>query len=230
MSKWMPIEKVVTALFSAVALVMFFFPLLVIQAPLVGEQDVSGYDIFSKVRQFSSQIDKSSEPKAHRASSSRVETAPNPRVQHPSDSEPTLPLSLRIAWLIPVSITAAFILAAVVLLGTQTNVRVSAAAAVLGTVLSGGAIAHITIANSDLHSWMQASMKSSSNELKDNPFAAMAEQFGNLMMSAFKFKPGLGLYALAACLAVATLVAQYRILRSFRVVRVETQRGGEVED
>jgi hypothetical protein len=92
----------------------------------------------------------------------------------------------------------------------------------LGTVLSAGAIVHIAIANSDLHTWMQASMKRSTDDLKNNPFAAMAEQFGNLMMNAFKITPGLGLYALAGCLALAALVAQYRVVRRFRVVRVET--------
>ena len=213
MREWTPTERSLTAIAGAIGLLMFFFPLLTIQAPLVGAHDVTGYDIFSKVRQFSGQVDKSSEPRDSRASSSKVE---RPEPEH------ALPLSLRIAWLIPVSVTAALVLAAVVILGTLISVRLSAAAAMLGTVLSAGAIVHIAIANSDLHIWMQASMKRSTDDLRNNPFAAMAEQFGNLMMNAFKITPGLGLYALAGCLALAALVAQYRVLRRFRVVRVET--------
>jgi hypothetical protein len=219
MSKWTPIEKVVTTFVSAVALLMFFFPLLVIQAPLVDEQDVSGYDIFSKVRQFSNQVDKSSEPKAHDASS-RVEHAPDTRVGHAPDSEPPLPLSLRIAWLIPVNVIAAFVLAAITILGAAIGRRISAVAATLGAILSIFSILHVLVANSDLHSWMQASMKTSTAELKGNPFAAMAEQFGSLMLNAFKIKPGLGLYVLGVSLAGAALIAKSGILTKFRVVRV----------
>jgi hypothetical protein len=212
MQAWTPIEKFLTASLAAIGLLMFLFPLLVIQAPLVGEQEVTGYDIFSKVHQFSGRVDKSSEPK--------ITGAPAPRVES-SNAGPPLPLSLKIAWLIPVSVTAAFVLRVIVILGTRTRVMVSSAAAVIGTLCTGEAILHTVIANSDLHSWMQGSMKASSDELKNNPSAVMAEQFGNVMMSGFKIKPGFGLYTLAACLALATLIAKYRVLRRFRVVRLD---------
>jgi hypothetical protein len=75
------------------------------------------------------------------------------------------------------------------------------------------------IANSDFHSWMAASMKSTRDELANNPFASMAEQFGSLMMNAFNITPGLGLYVLAGCLALATVIAKSRVLKNFRVVK-----------
>ncbi|MGA8660340.1 MAG: hypothetical protein WB586_29835, partial [Chthoniobacterales bacterium] len=95
MRDWTALEKSLITILAVVALSMFFFPLLVIHAPLVGEQDVSGYDIFSKMRQFSGQVDKSApEPDTPR-------TLPSPDKQRVAEPEP--PLSLRMAWLIPVS-------------------------------------------------------------------------------------------------------------------------------
>ena len=34
------------------SLLLFFFPLLTIHVPIAGEQDVSGYDVFSKLPEF----------------------------------------------------------------------------------------------------------------------------------------------------------------------------------
>jgi hypothetical protein len=51
-----PIELWTTTSLLIVALLTFFFPLLTIQIPLLGTQYVSGYDIFSKTRQFESQL------------------------------------------------------------------------------------------------------------------------------------------------------------------------------
>ncbi len=196
MNEWSPLEKAFTAMFAVIALLMFFFPLLVIQAPIVGEQDVSGYDIFSKVNQFRGQVHQSpAEPQ------SQPETPPSRNKQEPSPETP-MPFSLKIAWLIPINVTAAFLLAAIAGIGTRVSVRASGTAALLGTVLAVGTILHISIANSDMHSWIQASLKTSSEDLKDNPFAAVAEQFGNL----------------AACLLITTFIAKSRILTRLRVV------------
>jgi hypothetical protein len=212
MRHWTAMERWLTLSVAAIGLLMFFFPLLVIQAPLVGEQDVSGYDIFSKVRQFSDQVKKpSSEPE---------------RPNIPSRNTPSrvpdlgLPLSLRMAWLIPVNVIAAFILAAITLLGTAISMRLSGVAATGGAILAIVALLHVVLANSDLHSWMQASMKTGTDELKGNPFAAIAEQVGNLILTAFRIKPGPGLYVLGVCLGVAAIVAKTGILTNFRVVRV----------
>ena len=100
------------------------------------------------------------------------------------------------------------------------NRRVAVIAAYLGTAFSSVAILHIMIANSDFHSWMAASMRSSS-ELANNPFAAIADQFGSLMVNAFKIRPGGGLYVLATCLAFSAVIAKSRVLTRFRVVKAE---------
>jgi len=201
---------------------MFFFPLIVIQVPIVGEQSVSGYDIFSKMRQFSNDVDKSSEtsqtssreqdPGANRRPSSSPTTL--------SSNQPALPLSLRVAWLIPINITASFILAAVTFVGARSRVPVSCFSAIAGAVLSVFALAHVTIVNSDLHTWLASSFKASSEELKGNPFAGLAEQFGNLMLNSFKLRAGAGLYVLGTALLVAAVLAKTRALNRFRVVSV----------
>src|SRR6266436_8662879 len=36
----------------ALALLLFFFPLVTIHVPVAGDQDVSGYDVFSKLTEF----------------------------------------------------------------------------------------------------------------------------------------------------------------------------------
>ena len=51
-----PVELWTTTSLLIVALLTFFFPLLTIQIPLMGTQYVSGYDIFSKTRQFEKQL------------------------------------------------------------------------------------------------------------------------------------------------------------------------------
>jgi hypothetical protein len=134
MNEWNPVERSVSKIFVVIALLMYFFPLLVIHAPIIGEQDVSEYDIFSKVNQFRGRVNQSpAEPQ------SQPETQPSRNDQN-SSSETPLPLSVRIAWLIPLSVTGAFLLAAIAGIGTLISVRVSGIAALVGTVLAVGAI------------------------------------------------------------------------------------------
>jgi len=107
------------------------------------------------------------------------------------------------------------------------NRRVAVIAAYLGTAFSSVAILHIMIANSDFHSWIAASMRSGSTELANNPFAAIADQFGTLMANAFKITPGGGLYVLAACLALASVIAKSRVLKNLRV-KADASRAANV--
>ena len=118
----------------------------------------------------------------------------------------------------------AFIFSAIVILGIHMNRPVAVIAAYLGTAFSSVAILHIMIANSDFHSWMATSMKSSTSELADNPFAAIADQFGSMMANAFKITPGVGLYVLAACLGLIAVFAKSRVLMKFRLVKSEASQ------
>ena len=219
MSHWTSVEKTVLLSLTSIALLMFFLPLIVIQAPIVGEQEVSGYDVFSKIRQFSNQVDKSSESSQSSASAStrepNAQPSATPRAKGVNESE--MPISLRLAWLIPIDVTVAFILAAVTFVGAGGRVQVSSISAMAGAALSLLGLLHVTIANSDLHTWLASSFKASSEELKGNPFAGIAEQFGNLMLNAFKIKPGAGLYVLAAAMVISAVLTKTRILSKYRV-------------
>jgi hypothetical protein len=210
MPSWTLLEKYSLTVLAAIALLMFFFPLIVIRAPIVGEQDVSGYDVFSKIREFGKQIKKNSEP-------TEKPEHPSNRTTPPA-SEPAIPLSLRLAWLIPVNIILALLLSAIVLIGTRLNKNIATFSAYIGTAFSVLSILHVLALNSDFHSWMTASMKSSAAELANNPFAALADRFGSLMVNAFKISPGTGLYVLAVCLGFAALIAKSRILATLRIV------------
>jgi hypothetical protein len=80
---------------------------------------------------------------------------------------------------------------------------------------------HIAIANSDLHRGLAESFKSNAEQLKGNPVAGMAEQFGNLMLNGFKLKPGAGLYVVLICMGVAIVVTKSRVLSKFKLVATE---------
>ena len=45
-------ERLGIAAILGIALLTFFFPLLVIHVPIAGDQSVSGYDVFSRVTEF----------------------------------------------------------------------------------------------------------------------------------------------------------------------------------
>ena len=45
----MNIERKLTMVCCALSLLLFFFPLLTIKVPIAGDQEVRGYDVFSKV-------------------------------------------------------------------------------------------------------------------------------------------------------------------------------------
>ena len=95
--------------------------------------------------------------------------------------------------------------------------RVSSISAMAGAALSLLAPLHVTFANLDLHTWLASSFKASAEELKGDPLAGIAEQFGNMMLNAFKIKPGAGLYVLAAAMLISAVLAKTRILSRHRL-------------
>ena len=74
--------------------------------------------------------------------------------------------------------------------------------------------------NSDLHSWLAESMKKAQSQLKDNPFAGLAENIGTSMLNAFQIKPGWGVYALLILLGLAAVLGFSRVLSRLRVASV----------
>src|SRR6266404_6335216 len=104
------------------SLLLFFFPLLTIHVPVAGDQDVTGYDFISKLNDFRKNLKPAN-----------------------TSSSPDLPLSVRLAWLIPVFLVGAFLYAAVALISAFKSVKLSRMASTLGGGCSAAAILYITI-------------------------------------------------------------------------------------
>jgi hypothetical protein len=187
------------------SLLLFFFPLLTIQIPIAGQQDVSGYDVFSKLTEFREKL---KPPDASQT---------NPYATAPRTPPPDMPLSIQLGWLTPLAIIVAFVCAAIALVTAFKAIHVSRIVCVIGGVCAGAAIVHITIMNSDLHSWLAESMKTAQSDLKGNPFAGLAENIGILTLNAFQIKPGWGVYALLVLLGLAAVLGFSRVLSRLRV-------------
>lgn len=182
------------------SLLLFFFPLLTIHIPITGDQDVTGYDVVSKLNDFRKKLKPPGASSIDKMSSS-------------SD----LPLSLRFAWLISVFLVGAFLYAAVALISAFKSVKFSGMASALGAGCSAAAILHITIMNSDIHSWLLEHAQAMQSDLKDNPFAGLAENVGALVVNALQIKPGWGVYALLVLLGLAALLGFSRVLSRLRL-------------
>src|SRR5271154_4133172 len=100
---------------------IFFFPLLTIRAPMTGDQEVSGYDVFSRVNGLREDLDRPSTeqlPSTEQTPSTRPPTSNGmPSAGHPKSNPGAavadLPFSVEISWLIPIFIAVAFLSAAV---------------------------------------------------------------------------------------------------------------------
>src|SRR5258706_5875984 len=97
------------------ALLLFFFPLLTIHVPIAGEQNVSGYDVFSKLTEFREKL---KPPDA--TTTPHTGTPRTPRTPRPD-----MPLSIQLGWLTPVAIIIAFISAAIALISAFKAIHVS---------------------------------------------------------------------------------------------------------
>jgi hypothetical protein len=185
------------------SLLLFFFPLLTIQIPIAGKQDVSGYDVFSKLTEFREKL---KPPDA-------LQT--NPHATTPRTAPRDMPLSIQLGWLTPLAIIVAFVCAAIALLTAFKAIHISRIICVIGAICAVAAILHITIMNSDLHSWLAESMKTAQS---DNPFAGLAA----LMLNAFQIKPGWGVYALLVLLGLAAVLGFSRALSRLRVAPADS--------
>jgi hypothetical protein len=199
------VERNVIVGCCVLSLLLFFFPLLAIQIPIAGQQDVSGYDVFSKLTEFREKL---KPPDASQT---------NPYAATPQTPPPDMPLSIQLGWLTPLAIIVAFVCAAIALVTAFKAIHISRIVCVVGAVCAVAAILHITIMNSDLHSWLAESMKTAQAELKGNPYAGLAENIGTLMLNAFQIKPGWGVYALLVLLGLAAVLGFSRVLSRLRV-------------
>ena len=209
MDRSQSLEKAVVGLLLIFALLTFFFPLITFQIPVLGSQDVSGYDIFSKMGVFHDKMQ--SVPKSS--------GEPEPEALRSPGNEPSLPISFQCIALIPLEVSLAFVCALIALPGCPgkfRRVHVKVACAV-GSLSALAAILHLTVMNSDLHAWFKESMASSA-ELRGNAFANLA----GIVANAFQVKPGIGLYLLAVTLALAAFLCYSRLLETVAIEREPT--------
>ena len=95
------LERLALRASAGLALLMFLFPLVSYHVPIAGTQDISGYDLFSKTRQFSDQVNTQTKS----TTAAHTEPVNQREEQH---TEPDVPFSMGTAWLIPLWATAAF--------------------------------------------------------------------------------------------------------------------------
>ena len=208
-------ERWALGLLACTAAITFFFPLISVHVPIAGDQEVSAYDAIAKIRQFREQLtSKTGESRG----GEEAPTQPPTPVNGASVYRPPIPASVELGWMIPVFIMAAFVCALATLVGSLFSLRLSKAASTLGALCGVAATVHVRVMNSDVHRFLEQSMKASAEDLKGNPFAGLAETLGNLLVNAFQLKPGVGLYVLTASLALAAFVAHSRLLSRLRFI------------
>lgn len=191
------IEKWIVSGFAVFGLLMFFFPILRISAPIVGTQSQTGYDVVTNIRPFSDL----GQREANNAEADSVET----------------PISLRLAFLISIFVAIAFASALLCAVGVLWSAKLVRYSSVLGTICSLLAIVHVKIANSDLHRFLGEKLAEAGKEASDNIFSMLAGGIAKIFVGAMNMAPGTGLYVLTASLAVVVFLTQTRLLGRFRL-------------
>jgi hypothetical protein len=206
-------ERFVVAVLAAVAALTFFLPLFSIHVPIVGDQQVTGYETASKIKQLTQRI--------RSATGNGREGDQKPSVKLPkmpggdSSTPSSLPLSIRFSWLIPVFIIGAFAAALLTLLGSLTSLRLAKIGGVAGTVCSVLALVHLTAMNSDMHQLLENTLQGGTGDR--NPLEGLARFLGSALISNLDLNPGAALYVLAAALALATALVYSRLISRVRL-------------
>jgi len=173
----------------------FFFPLLTVQVPLFGTQDFSGYDLVHRPEAFD---------RTAKAIDQGTAGAPQERGgEAPAAADSVMPWSVENLQLVPLEVFFAFGLSLAAFVLCVFERRIARFAAALGAVLAVAAVLHLTVANSDLHSWMSQKLASAPKD--DNPFAGLIAGMASMALAAFQIKAGVGLYGLAASLTLASI-------------------------
>jgi hypothetical protein len=180
------VELSITIGCCVLSCLLFFFPLLALSVPISGEQQVSGYEVVSRIDAMRENF---------RGASSGIPSPSSSPTENSADghSQSDLPQSIQMAWLIPIEIGVGFLCAVLTLVGASSVSLVRATAAI-GVCSAALAILHITVMNSDFHSYLNFS-------------GTGIGTFAN----AFQLKPGWGLYSLGGLLGVVAFLAYSRV-------------------
>ncbi len=206
----LPSERLIVTVLTCVAVLTFFFPVVTLQVPILGNQNYAGYEIIGNVGKF--------EQTMQRASSALSAPAGAPKAK-PEE----LPGSVRIAWLSPMLITMSVGFAGIAFLATfRPAAQLVKAGALLGAVTAIAAIVHLSIINSDLHDQFRLAMKLAAQAREAEPNAFLEGVVADVVGNSIQLRPGTGLYALAICLAVTVVITYGRVLVRYGLVATPT--------
>jgi len=175
---------------------LFFLPLIAVQIPIVGELEVSGYDMLSASSGLTDQTGRAADMAASPEDEGRNSN---------SSPESDLPLSIQAVLLIPIAIAFGFLFAGVSIVSALLSSRITNVSCAIGAFCALYAVLHITVMNSDLHSLFAQSSGPTSLDAD-----WLASGLGNIIAKAVQLKPGWGLYALFALLATSACFGFYR--------------------
>jgi hypothetical protein len=106
MSEKQSSERWIVGTLLIVALLTFFFPLVSLQVPILGSQEVSGYDLINKAKEFDQALDAFKSKGLGESTSTPSQLEPND--SESSESRSTMPLSAQTLSLIPIEIVLGF--------------------------------------------------------------------------------------------------------------------------
>ena len=206
------IERIGIGLALCVGLLMFFSPLVILHGAFAGDESVSGRNVSPRLAQLRSGLEAASSGLPQDRGGSPDSNMESSAVSKPID----VPISLRMASLVPLAIFAAFAFAALALLDLIFIRKATGTLAFIGGFFGLLAIVQLMLMNSGLRSWTAELIGSQPLGPHEDPFVAMRI----LMAHSFQLTPGPGLHVLTACLfLVAALSYSRAIPRMERVVR-----------
>jgi len=181
-------ERWIVSALLCVSLLTFFFPLISVQVPIVGNQDISGYELMTRANQFDRTLDSIQSKESSNFGSDASEGVPS----QPRSSLGPLPLSVQTLPLISIEILFSLGCSLITLflcVGALDSKLVKVFSTV-GGLISIAPILHITIADSDFHTWFSEQLKSKPASQSNDLFSGLAQQIASLAANAIHLKAG----------------------------------------
>ncbi len=201
-----PRERLAVAVLTCAAVLTFFFPVVTLHVPILGDQNYTGYEIIGQAGKFDERVQ-------------LVSTKLGAPTEMAKPKPEELPASVRVAWLSPLLIVVSLGFALIAFLATfGTATQLLKTAALLGAVSGIAAIVHLAIINSDLHAQFALAMKMAAQAREAEPNAFALDVVTNVFGNSFQLTAGTGLYVLTICLMVAAVVTYGRVLVRFGLV------------
>ena len=210
------LERSLVATLGAIAAVTFFLPLLSIQLPIAGDEQVTGYGAAAKLRQLTEQVRSLTGHGQGDRPSVKLPRLPSGGPGGAPGTPSKLPVSIRLSWLIPVFIVVAFACALLTLLGSLISSTLARTASAAGGVSGALALLHLSMMNSDIHHTLVESIQRGTGGARAGFLAGLAQAVGNALVNAFDLRAGAALYVLTVSLGLAAFLAWSRLVSRLR--------------